>query len=149
MRCGQNGIWILSIEFSNSDVCEGQADKEMKKRVWVRTVGPVREIILSKGWRALNGFQETLWEFCGNADPMWPNPRIFQKLEIEFLGEISQLLSLGLLRRIFCQNILCQGFPCGSLHVIRRHGFNPWSGRSSHAMERLSLCATTTTEPAL
>ena len=46
---------------------------------------------------------------------MWPNPRIFRKLEIEFLGEISQLLILGLLRRIFCQSILCRGFPCVSL----------------------------------
>ena len=42
---------------------------------------------------------------------MWPNPRIFQKLEIKFLGEISQLLSLGLLKRIFCQNTLCQLRP--------------------------------------
>ena len=31
---------------------EGQADKEMKRRVWVRTVRPLRGIIPSKGWRA-------------------------------------------------------------------------------------------------
>ena len=30
----------------------------------------------------------------------------------------------------------------------RRHGFEPWSGKIPHAVEQLSLCATTT-EPAL
>ena len=32
MRCGQNGIWKLYVEFSNSDVYERQADKEKERR---------------------------------------------------------------------------------------------------------------------
>lgn len=41
-----------------------------------------------------------------NADPAWPNHRIFQKLEIEFLGDISQFSSVELLKIIFFQNFL-------------------------------------------
>ena len=38
---------------------------------------------------------------------------------------------------------------CGRIHLpCRSHGFNPWSGKTPHAVEQLSLCATTI-EPVL
>ena len=47
---------------------------------------------------------------------------------------------------------LFKGFPGGSVvknlpAVDKGHQFNPWSRKIPHAMEQLSLCATTT-EPA-
>ena len=65
------------------------------------------------------------------------------------IGPQGEPLDQGLLPR---RNKKERGFPGGQVVGFvcqcRGHRFDPWSGKTAHAMEQLSLC-TTTTEPVL